>query len=68
MLLQTQALPLKTLKQGFAAFDNDRDGKISIGDLEETFKRLQIQDVHAEDIVELAAFLDRDGDGFIDRC
>jgi Ca2+-binding EF-hand superfamily protein len=56
------------LKQGFAAFDYDRDGKISANDLDKTFKRMQIEDVRKEDIIEFATFLDRDQDGFITRC
>jgi hypothetical protein len=55
-------------KQGFEAFDYDRDGKISGNDLDKTFKRMQIEDVREEDIIEFATFLDRDQDGFITRC
>jgi hypothetical protein len=40
----------------------------SANDLDKTFKRMQIEDVRREDIIELATFLDRDQDGLITRC
>ena len=52
---------------GFSAFDQDRDGRVSLEDLRKSLSDLELELVHQE-LQALFAFMDADNDGFISEA
>lgn len=54
-------------ERGYDIFDVDKDGKISLKDLQEAASSLHME-TSFEDVNRLFEVLDEDCDGFVDRC